>query len=78
MRLFYISLMLLAIFLTGQAADAQQVIDRVVARIEGDVILLSDVRELGRYQLFIDGKSETDSHLPHARGSDLRLARTRT
>jgi hypothetical protein len=39
---------------------AQEVIDRIVARVENDVILLSDVRLLARYQLLVDGKSESD------------------
>jgi len=38
----------------------QEVVDRIVARVENDVILLSDVRALGRYQQFLDGKSESD------------------
>ena len=42
---------------------AQEVVDRIVARVENDVILLSDVRALGRYQQFLDGKSETDSQI---------------
>lgn len=41
----------------------QEVVDRIVARIENDVILLSDVRALGRYQQFLDGKSETDAQI---------------
>ena len=44
-------------------ARAQEVIDRIAARIENDVILLSEVRELGRYQQFLDGKSETEDQL---------------
>jgi len=36
---------------------AQEVIDRIVARVENDVILLSDVR-FCRYQLAGEGKSE--------------------
>jgi len=44
-------------------ARAQEVVDRIAARIESDVILLSEVRELGRYQLFLDGKSETEDKL---------------
>jgi hypothetical protein len=39
---------------------AQEVIDRIVARVDNDVILLSDVRLLARYQLLVDGKSESD------------------
>ncbi len=42
---------------------AQQVIDRIVARIEDDVILLSEVQELSRYQKFVDGKSESDQQI---------------
>jgi parvulin-like peptidyl-prolyl isomerase len=42
---------------------AQQVVDRIVARVEGDVILLSDVQELCRYQKFVDGKSESDEQI---------------
>jgi len=40
---------------------AQEVIDRIVARVESDVILLSDVRLLTRYQLLVEGKSESDA-----------------
>lgn len=42
---------------------AQEVVDRIVARVENDVILLSEVRALGRYQQFLDGKSETDAQI---------------
>jgi hypothetical protein len=42
---------------------AQQVVDRIVARVDTDIILLSDVRELARYQSFVDGKSESDSEI---------------
>lgn len=44
-------------------ARAQEVVDRIVARVDTDIILLSDVRELARYQLFVDGKSETDEQI---------------
>lgn len=46
----------------GQAT-AQEVVDRIVARVENDVILLSDVRTLSRYQQFLDGKSESDAQI---------------
>jgi len=39
------------------------VFDRMVARVENDIILLSDVRLLSRYQLFVDGKSESDAQI---------------
>lgn len=42
---------------------AQEVIDRVAARIENDVILLSDVRLLARYQQLVEGKSESDAQI---------------
>jgi hypothetical protein len=44
-------------------APAQEIVDRIAARIENDVILLSDIRTLGRYQQFLDGKSETDNQI---------------
>ena len=41
----------------------QETVDRIVARVENDIILWSDVRELSRYQQFLDGKSETDAQI---------------
>jgi hypothetical protein len=45
------------------ASSAQELIDRIAARVENDIILLSDVRHLGRYQMLVDGKSETEPQL---------------
>lgn len=42
---------------------AQDMIDRVAARVDTDIILLSDVRALARYQLFADGKAESDAEI---------------
>jgi len=42
---------------------SQEIVDRIAARVENDIILLSDIRVLGRYQQFLDGKSETDAQL---------------
>jgi hypothetical protein len=42
---------------------AQELIDRIAARVENDIILLSDVRHLGRYQMLVDGKSENEAQL---------------
>ena len=57
-------LMLLAIgLLAAVSSPAGEVIDRMVARIENDVILLSDIRLLASYQLLVDGKSETDADI---------------
>ena len=44
-------------------ACAQEVVDRIVARVDNDIILLSDVRELARYQNFVDEKAESDSEI---------------
>lgn len=42
---------------------AQELIDRIVARVENDVILLSEVRALSRYQQLVDGKAESDEQI---------------
>jgi hypothetical protein len=52
--LFFVTAM--ASFLRGQ-----EVVDRIVARVENDIILLSDARELKEYQELVDGKSESES-----------------
>jgi hypothetical protein len=48
---------------SAAALPGQQVIDRIVARIEGDIITLSEVRELSAYQQLIDGHAESDDRL---------------
>jgi len=48
---------------TAEARPAQKVIDRIVARVDDDIILLSDLRELGEYQQLVEGKSESDAQL---------------
>jgi hypothetical protein len=58
------SLVALLVLLPGVfAGKAQEVIDRIVARVDTDIILLSDVRELSRYQQFVDGRSESDGEI---------------
>lgn len=52
-----------AIAAAQQVASAQTTIDRIVARVDVDIILLSDVRALERYQQLVDGKSETDAQV---------------
>jgi hypothetical protein len=47
----------------GSWGRAQEVLDRIVARIENDVILASDMRDLGHYQILMDGKAESDAKL---------------
>jgi hypothetical protein len=46
---------------TASFLRAQEVVDRIVARVENDIILLSDVRELKEYQELVNGKSESES-----------------
>jgi hypothetical protein len=43
--------------------QSQRVVDRIVARIEDDIILQSQVRELASFQVLIDGQSESDDKL---------------
>ena len=52
----------LAVTAAGSLA-AQEIVDRIVARVENDIILWSDIRALSRYQQFVDGKSETDAQI---------------
>jgi parvulin-like peptidyl-prolyl isomerase len=49
----------------GGSATAQstRVVDRIVARIEDDIILQSQVRELGAFQQLIEGHAESDDKL---------------
>jgi parvulin-like peptidyl-prolyl isomerase len=49
----------------GAAAQPQSghVVDRIVARVEDDIILQSQVRELGAFQQLIEGKAESDDKL---------------
>jgi hypothetical protein len=63
MRRLVLFLLLAAMLLETSAGRAQEVIDRIVARVENDVILLSDVRQLAEYQIFVDGKAESDEQI---------------
>ncbi len=60
-RIFGFALGLLV--LSAACLRAQETIDRIVARVENDIILLSDVRALGRYQQLLEGKAESDAQL---------------
>jgi hypothetical protein len=40
-----------------------QVVDRIVAHVDDDIVALSEVRELAAYQKLVDGKSEPASQL---------------
>ena len=52
---------LLLLLDTASSLAGQEVVDRIVARVENDIILLSDVKELRGYQELVDGKSESQS-----------------
>lgn len=43
--------------------QSARVVDRIVARIEDDIILQSQVRELGAVQQLIEGRAESDNKL---------------
>lgn len=42
------------------ALAQEVVVDRAVARVDNDVILLSDLRELGQFQELVEGKAEPE------------------
>jgi hypothetical protein len=46
--------------LTAEYARSQELLDQIAARVESDIILLSEVRTLGKYQMLVDGKTESD------------------
>ena len=48
---------------TARTAPPQEVIDRIVALVEGDIITLSEMRELGRFQKLVEGSAASDSRL---------------
>lgn len=54
---------MLLVLVSASFLRAQEVVDRIVARVENDIILLSDVRELKEYQELLDGKSESENAL---------------
>jgi len=59
MRVFLVSL----VIVNAGLLASQEIVDRIAARVENEIILLSDIRVLSRYQRFLDGKSETDAHI---------------
>src|SRR5258707_15447343 len=47
--------------LAATCARGQELLDQIAARVESDIILLREVRTLSRYQMFVDGKAESDA-----------------
>ena len=68
-RAIFIFVMLLAAPNVARAAEIPQgaqtgrVVDRIVARVEGDIILESQVRQLGAFQQLIEGRAESGDQL---------------
>jgi parvulin-like peptidyl-prolyl isomerase len=63
----FVSLLVAAVapraFSGSTPLQAARVVDRIVARIEDDIILQSQVRELGSFQQLIDSHAESDDKL---------------
>ena len=53
----------LVAMVAGGYLGAQEILDRIFARVENDIILLSDVQALSRYQQLVEGKSETPGQI---------------
>lgn len=49
--------------MVGALAAAQEIVDRIVAKVDTDIILLSDVQALERYQIFVDGKPQPEEQI---------------
>jgi hypothetical protein len=46
-----------------QSAPQAQIVDAIVARIEDDIITLSELRELAAYQQLLDGRSQSNEEV---------------
>jgi hypothetical protein len=57
------AMFLLGLLPASNHVCAQEVVDRIVARVETEIILQSDVRQLSRYQAFLDGKPQSDAEI---------------
>jgi hypothetical protein len=55
------------------AAQAQQVVDRIVVRIEDDILTQSEVREMGRFQQLVNGTGASGKN--HPPGEDELIGR---
>jgi hypothetical protein len=51
------------VFSGSSPFQSARVVDRIVARIEGDILLQSQVRELGAFQQLVGGHAESDDKL---------------
>jgi parvulin-like peptidyl-prolyl isomerase len=62
-RILAAALLMFVAALAAPRGAAQETVDRIVAKIESDIILLSDIRELSRYQTFLDGQPQADTEI---------------
>lgn len=60
---FLFALLVGVVLAAAPRTRAQQVIDRIVVRIEDDILFLSEVRELGRYQELVEGHAASEDKL---------------
>jgi len=56
-------IVILCLLVCRECARAQELVDAIAARVDTDIILLSDVRNLALYQSFLDEKAESDSEI---------------
>lgn len=61
-RLSIPALLTIALVMSANAA-AQKVVDKIAARVDDDIILMSDVRQLARYQTLVDGKPQSNDQI---------------
>ena len=64
--IFIFGLLLLTAQIAPRAAarlQSPRVVDRIVARVEDDIILQSQVRELAAFQMLVEGRAESDDKL---------------
>lgn len=64
--IFIFGLLLLTAQIAPRAAarlQSPRVVDRIVARVEDDIILQSQVRELAAFQRLVEGRAESDDKL---------------
>jgi hypothetical protein len=62
-RILGFSVFAFLLALCAVPASSQKVIDRIIARVQDNIILQSDLQELAEYQILVDGKAEGDQEL---------------
>jgi hypothetical protein len=62
-RMQHALLLVVLAMAAGVRLPAQEVVDRIAARVENDVILESELRALGQYQTLVNGKAESDAQI---------------